>query len=316
MSEKSPRWLVLLAFAAVYFIWGSSYLGVRFAIESIPPFMMGGVRFMTAGALLMLFTRWRGAPWPTRANWREAAILAVLLFLMANGAVIWASQYLASGTIAIMGATIPMWTVLFDWLIYRSVRPGISVFIGVALGLVGVVMLISPGEIAGGEPLYAPAAVALLIGPACWGIGSLYTRDADLPKSPSMSTGMQLFTGGFFLLLVGVLAGERFDPSLVTLRSSVAFVYLITFGSIVAFSAFVWLLRVSTPARVSTYAFVNPVVAVFLGALLASEPLTLRTVFAASVILSGVVLIILYRAQGEINWRRLFLRTPLKQPGS
>lgn len=311
MTEKPTRWQVLLAFAAIYFIWGSTYLGVHFAIESIPPFFMGGMRFMIAGALLMLYTRSRGVPWPTRSNWIPTAILGIMLFLIANGVVIWSSQYLASGTIALMGATIPMWTVLFDWLLYRSPRPGVSVFIGVALGLAGVVMLISPGEIAGGKPLYAPAAIALLFGPACWGIGSLYTRDADLPKSPAMSTGMQLLTGGFFLFLVGILTGERFDPSLLTLRSSIAFIYLITFGSIAAFSAFVWLLRVSTPARVSTYAFVNPVVAVFLGALLANEPLTLRTVIAAVVILSGVVLIILYRAQGEIKWRRLFWRAPL-----
>jgi drug/metabolite transporter (DMT)-like permease len=303
MFEKPPRWQVLLAFSAIYFIWGSSYLGVRFAIQSIPPFLMGGSRFMIAGTILMLLARWQGAAWPSRANWRSASILGVLFFLIANGAVIWASQYLPSGTIAIMGATIPMWTVVLDWLVYRSVRPGLIMFIGVGLGLAGVVMLISPGDVAGGEPLYAPAAVALLIGPACWGIGSLYARDADLPKSPTMSTGMQLFAGGLILLVIGLVTGEQFDASQVTLRSGIAFVYLITFASIVAFSAFVWLLRVTTPARVSTYAFVNPVVAVFLGAILASETLTPRTLIAAAIILAGVVMIILYRAQGEFQWR-------------
>lgn len=315
MSEKHPHWQVLLAFATIYFVWGSSYLGVRYAIASIPPFLMGGTRFMTAGAILMLFTRARGASWPTVTNWRAAAILGALFFLIANGAVIWATQYIPSGTIAIMGATIPMWTVLFDWLVYRSARPGALMLLGVALGLVGVVILISPGNLAGGAPLYAPAAIALLIGPACWGIGSLYARGANLPQSPSMSTGMQLFVGGIFLLLVGIFTGEQFDPSLVTLESVVAFVYLITFASIAAFSAFVWLLRVSTPARVSTYAFVNPVVAVFLGWLLGSEDLKLRTVIAASIILSGVVMIILYRAQGEIRWR-LPRRIKIEQPSN
>lgn len=309
ITEPPPRWKVLLAFAAIYLIWGSSYLGVRFAIETIPPFLMAGLRFTLAGTILILWRRQRGETWPTRANWQAAVISGSLLFLTANGAVVWATQHVPSGIVSIMGATIPLWMTLIDWLRYSSARPGTRVFVGVALGMVGIVLLISPGQLAGGGPIYPPAALALIVGPLGWSIGSLYSRHADLPASPMMSTGMQLFAGGLLMLILSLGTGEvaGFQPALVSLRSVLAFIYLFTIASIVAFSAYVWLLHVSTPARVSTYAFVNPVVAVFLGAALANEPLTPRTLIAAAVILAGVILIVLYRARGgkqvRLRWK-------------
>lgn len=308
-----PRWRLLLAFAAVYIIWGSSYLGIAFAIETIPPFLMGAARFVVAGTILMFWAISRGAPLPTRGNWRAAIITGALLFLVANGAVAWAEQYVPTGIAALLNAMIPLWVVMIDWLHYRSTRPGLRLFLGLGLGFLGIMLLINPGQFAGGESVHLLGAIALLIGALSWSYGSLVAREANLPKSSTLTTGMQLMCGGVMQFILSAATGELtdFQVSQVSSGSIIAVIYLIIFASIIAYSSFVWLMRVSNAARVSTYAYVNPVVAVGLGALLNNESISGRTLIAAAVILSGVFLINTYRAQGEVpvKWR-LWRRNP------
>ena len=293
---KSPsRWSVIAAFAAVYLIWGSTYLAILWAIKTLPPFLMAGTRFLIAGALLYIWVRFRGVPRPTLYQWGPTAVIGGLLLLGGNGGVVQAEQLVPSGLTALLIATVPLWMALLEWL-RGGVRPRAGVAIGLAVGFGGIALLVSPGEIAGGEHINPIGATVLVLASLSWAIGSLYSRKAKLPDSPFLATAMEMLAGGALLLVAGSLTGEwaRLELSEVSLRSILSFVYLIFFGSLVGFTAYIWLLRVSTPARVSTYAYVNPVVAVMLGAALAGEPLTPRTLLAAAVILGAVLLITTY----------------------
>jgi drug/metabolite transporter (DMT)-like permease len=283
--------LVLLAFALVYLIWGSTYLAIRFAIETLPPLLMAGVRFLIAGALLYGWGRWRGAPSPSRAQWRAAMVVGALLLLGGNGAVVVAQQWIPSGLAALVGGTVPLWMVFIDWGWGDRTRPTLRVWVGLGVGFGGVAILAgSPGLGAGGVMELVGGGL-VLAGGVTWALGSIYTRRAPTPMSARLWVGMQMLCGGLLLLVAGVLAGEwgQVDPAGVSMKSTLALVYLIVFGAIVGYSAYIWLLRVSTPARVSTYAYVNPVVALFLGWWLASEPLTPRSLLAATVIIGAVV---------------------------
>ena len=293
MLEHPRRARVVAAFAAVYLIWGSTYLAIRVAIDTVPPFVMAGIRFTIAGLVLLAWSRSRGAPAPTRRNWLGALVLGVLLLTTGNGAVVWTEQRVPSGLTALLVATVPVWTVIVEWLGAGRERPRGRTVLGLLVGMLGVGLLVAPGEVAGGSRVDPVGALVLMGGSISWAIGSVYSRRAGLPSSPQLATAMEMLCGGAGLLLVGLVSGElaAFHPSAVTLRSALAVLYLIVFGSLIAFSAFVWLLGVSTPARVSTYAYVNPVVAVLLGWALAGEPLTVRTLAAAAVIVAGVVLI-------------------------
>jgi len=291
MPEHASRSRIIAAFAAVYLIWGSTYLAIRLAIDTVPPFVMAGTRFMIAGTLLFLWARSRGAPAPTRRNWVGALIVGVLLLGSGNGAVVWSEQRVPSGLTALLVATVPVWTVVVEWVTGNRERPHGRTVIGLLVGLAGVALLVAPGEVAGGPRVDPVAALVLMGGSISWAIGSVYSRRAGLPGSPQLATAM--LCGGAALLVAATVSGElaAFRPSAVTGRSLLAVLYLIVFGSLIGFSAFVWLLRVSTPARVSTYAYVNPAVAVLLGWALAGEPLSARTLLAALVIVAGVVLI-------------------------
>jgi len=293
MPEPARRSHVIAAFAAVYLIWGSTYLAIRVAIASVPPFLMAGVRFMIAGTALFLWARSRGAPAPTRRNWIGALVIGVLLLTAGNGAVVWSEQRVPSGLTALLVATVPVWTVVVEWLMGNRERPHGRTVLGLLVGLAGVALLVAPGEVAGGARVDPLAALVLMGGSIAWSVGSVYSHRAGLPGSPQLATAMEMLCGGAGLLLAALASGEFgvFHPALVTGRSALAVVYLIIFGSLIAFSAFVWLLRVSTPARVSTYAYVNPAVAVLLGWALAGEALSGRTLLAAAVIVAGVVLI-------------------------
>jgi drug/metabolite transporter (DMT)-like permease len=291
---------VIVAFAAVYLIWGSTYLAIRFAIETIPPFLMAGVRFVLAGAVLYAWLRLRGAERPRRAYWVSTGVVGALLLLGGNGAVVWAETRVPSGITALLAATLPLWMVLLDWVRPRGTRPSGWVWAGIALGLAGIVLLVGPGNFGGGEPVDLLGAAALILGSLAWAAGSLYSRGAALPPSPFLVTAMQMLSGGALLILAGLATGELGSLSLpaISVKSMVAMLYLLIFGALVGFSCYIWLLRVSTPARVSTYAYVNPVVAVILGWAFAGEPFSVRTLLAMAVILGAVALITLGQREG------------------
>jgi drug/metabolite transporter (DMT)-like permease len=248
---------------------------------------MAAVRFLVPGSILYLWERRRGAASPTMVQWRSAAIIGGMLLLVGNGGVTWAEQVIPSGVTALLISTSPFWFVLLDWILFGSGRPTGRVVTGLGIGLVGVVVLIGPDRILTGGGFPLSGILVLFLATVSWAAGSLYSRKAALPASPMLA-------GGMMLLLLSVAVGEpmRLDPSVVALKSVLALAYLSLFGSLVAFTAYVWLLRVSTAARVSTYAFVNPVIAVFLGWTLGGEEFTARIGIAAMVIVAGVVLIV------------------------
>lgn len=297
MADPNPRpapplLLVLAAFLIVYVVWGSTYLAIRFAVETLPPFLMAGARFLLAGLILYGVMRRRVASPISPTHWRSAAVSGTLMLLGGNGLVCWAEQTVPSGVAALLIATSPLWFVFLDWAIFRGPRPGRAVLAGVGIGLVGIYLLVGPGRI-GGEPVHLPGAVALLMACMFWALGSLYGRKASLPPNVFLSTAMQMIAAGVVLVGVGSAAGEwqRLDLAGSTLKSWLSVAYLVVFGSIVALSCYSWLLQVSTPARVSTYAYVNPVVAVLLGAALGDEALSPRVLLACVVIIVAVAII-------------------------
>ncbi|MHB1263796.1 MAG: EamA family transporter [Gemmatimonadaceae bacterium] len=293
--RRAPRSTLLAAFAAVYVIWGSTYLAIRFAVETIPPFLMAGARFVAAGGVLLAYARARGLVRVSRAELRGAAIVGLFLLLLGNGAVVWAEQSVPSGITSLLVATVPVWMVVVDWLRPGGTRPRVGIFAGLALGLAGIVLLVGPGALAGHSEFSLVATGVLVLGSISWAVGSIYARHAPRPASAVTSNAVQMLAGGAALLGVGVLAREpaRLAASQVTARSLWSLAYLATFGSLIGFTAYTYLLEVSTPARVSTYAYVNPIVAVFLGWALAREPVEARTIAAAAVILAGVAIITL-----------------------
>jgi len=299
LASVAPRWRLLAAFAAVYLIWGSTYLAIRFAIDTLPPFLMAGVRFLVAGTVLYLWARLRGAPRPRLLEWRSAAVIGGLLLLGGNGGVVWAERTVPSGVVALLVASEPLWIVLLDWLPPRPARPGARVLAGLGIGFAGVVLLIAPWQTSA-SAIDPVGSVVVVLAAASWAAGSLYSRRAPLPRSPLLTTGMQMLAGGALLTATGLGAGEaaRFDPAAVSLASVASLAYLVVFGSLVAFTAYVWLVRHAPAPKVATYAYVNPVIAVVLGWALAGEPLGARTLLAAAVILGAVALLSAVRRGG------------------
>jgi drug/metabolite transporter (DMT)-like permease len=288
--------MILGAFAIVYLVWGSTYLAMRIAVHTLPPFLLAGVRFSGAGALLLAWSHRRPRPVITRAHWREGAITGLLLLVGGNGAVVWAVQVVPSGLAALMVATVPVWLVLLSWML-EGKRPGWLLTAGLVGGLVGVALLLGPGLVASTSASAAippGAGLALVLGSLSWALGSLRARKAPAtPGRPFLMSGVQMSIGGAFLLLLGASTGElaRLHGATVSFASLAALAYLMVFGSLVAYSAFAWLLQVAPPAQVATYAYVNPVIAVLLGCTLGNEPLSARIVVAAAVILAAVVLV-------------------------
>ena len=293
MTPHVPKAKLLAAFAAIYFIWGSTYLAIRFAIQTIPPFMSGGARFLIAGSLLYGWTRLRTGIKPTREQWLHALILGTFLLGVGNGCVVWAQQYIASGLAALVVAIVPLLVVLIEWLRPGGRRPSGAAAAGVVIGLAGMALLIGPSAVMGSKDINPIAALVLLIGSISWSMATVFGKRASVPEHPPMASAMQLLGGGVALSIVSVLAGDlqRVDLAGVAWQSYTALAYLVIFGSIVAFSAYSWLLRVAAPAKIATYAYVNPVVAMILGWAVAGEQLTARTLVAAGIVLAGVVLI-------------------------
>ncbi len=295
-AEVAPtRAKLFAAFAAVYVLWGSTYLAIRFGVETIPPFLMAGTRHLTAGLLLFLWTRIKSEPRPDGRHWRTAFFVGGLMLLGGNGLVTWAERRVPSGLAALIVASVPLWMALLDG-IHQRRRPRLPVAAGLLAGLAGLIVLVAPGKFAGSGRADLLGAGALLLAAFCWTAGSLYSRHARLPNAVLTSTAMQMIGGGVLLWLVGLAAGEgsRLALAGVSARSLLSLAYLIVFGSLLGFSAYVWLLRATTPARVSTYAYVNPVVAVLLGWLFAGEAVTPRIALATIAIVGSVALIIRY----------------------
>lgn len=291
-GERPSLLLLVAAFAAVYLIWGSTYLAIRVGVETLPPFLMAGTRFLTAGSVLYIWARARGAAPPERGDWRTATITGAALLLVGNGLVTWAELSVASGVAALLIATEPLWVVMINWMLPGGERPGGRTFAGLAVGFVGVLMLVGGGTAGGAaHPLSTGALFAAALS---WAAGSLYTARVKGSASPLLAIGMQMLAGGALLLVVSGALGEwaTFEMGSVSSRSMLAWGYLLVFGSLVGFTAYSWLLKNVTPERASTYAYVNPVVAVLLGWAVAGERVTLRTLVAAAVIIGSVIITI------------------------
>ena len=290
------RWKIVLAFLAVYLCWGMTYLAMRIAVQDIPPHLMSGARFLVAGLVLYLWTRRRGGARPTAIQWRAAAMVGAFLLLGGNATVAWAEKQVPSGLAAVLIAVAPIWMVAFEWA-RGGPRPGKRVIAGLILGLAGVALLVSPkGDSTTQVNLIG--AVMLVLASASWAWGSVVSKSAPLPKSPFLATSMEMIAGGVLLLLTALAAGQfaHFKPTQVSADAVLAWLFLVVFGSLVGFTAYIWLLGVTSIAKAGTYAYVNPIVAVFLGWAILDEPVTGRTLIAALVILVGVALV-------NIEWK-------------
>ncbi len=300
-AEKTPPKSALVAgFATIYLVWGSTYLGIRIAVETLPPFLMSGARFLVAGGLIAGWIAVTRGFRPTRRQWFDNTVIGALLLLGGNGLVSWAEQMIPSGITTLIVSLGPLFIVLLDWAVLafgrdksQGTRPGVATFVGVGLGITGLAVLVGP-QLGEGVGHLDPWRVGgLVLACVSWSAGSLYTRYARSPAEPFTGAAMQMLAGSGWLILVSVLRGEPWQVNLaaVSARSLLAWSYLIVAGSLVGFTTFVWLMKHSTPARVSTYAYVNPVVAVFLGWLVLHEPVSSRIFIAAAIIIAGVAII-------------------------
>jgi drug/metabolite transporter (DMT)-like permease len=295
-TTRPSRVLIILAFAAVYIIWGSTYLGIRFAIQTLPGFLMAGTRFSIAGGILLVLALWQGARVrDSFTNWRRAFIIGGLLLLCGNGGVTWAEKYITSGFAALFVATEPLWVVVLRWALTHR-RPNAKVLLGVFIGLIGVSLLVSDGlgqGISNSSKMSLIGGGVVLLASFAWAAGSVYSSRNPIDAPTSMAAGMQMLAGGGLLLLLALAAGDfrRLNLENASWASIGAFAYLLILGSLVSFTAYSWLLNNVTPERAATYGYVNPVVAVLLGWLIAGEPITSRMIVAAAIIVGSVVLI-------------------------
>jgi drug/metabolite transporter (DMT)-like permease len=308
-TPQASRAQIVIAFAAVYVIWGSTYLTIHIAIETIPALLMSGARFILAGLLLLAFSHRPGAPRErlTLIHWRSALIIGGCLLLFGNGGVAWGEQYLPSGFVALIIATVPLWMALFSpafggrWINWTAA-------IGIALGLAGIVLLVRPGGGAGHWQT-----LVVLLAPLLWALGSLYARDAPAPRQPLTAVGMEMIAGGALLSLAGVATGELGHVHFgnVSFASVAAFIYLVLIGALVGYVAYIWLLHHVSVTAASTYAFVNPVVAVALGAIVLGEAVTPLTLVAAALIVGAVVLLLI--GQSRKSQPAIALEVPVRE---
>ena len=294
IQTTASRQLVIAAFAAIYIIWGSTYLGIRYAIETLPPFAMAGTRFIVAGLVLYVWMRLKGIPAPRRVDWHYAAITGGFLIAAGNGGVTWAEKKVPSGLASLLVGMMPAWLVLFDWIRPNGTKPKIKTVIGIVIGFAGIAILAASknGLSAQGADL---AGTLVLTGCGMtWAIGSLVNRHAPKPKEPMMGVAQQMLTGGVVLSLIAIVSGDwnRLDMNAISMRSLWAFLYLIVFGSLIAYSAYIWLLHRTSPAKVATCAYINPAIAVILGCGIGGEAMNTQMLTAGAGILLGVVLII------------------------
>jgi drug/metabolite transporter (DMT)-like permease len=304
-ASGPSRGALIAGFATIYLVWGSTYLGIRVAVESLPPFLMASFRFLVAGGVLLAWLRLRGEPWPTREQWRVNAIIGLFLLLGGNGGVTWAEQFVPSGITALIIGVGPLFVVLTEWAWPGGGRPSVATFLALGLGFAGVTWLAAPWETASGDALHTGGVAAILLACASWGVGTIYSRHAKHGAGPLAAAALQMLGGGVALGAVALVHGDfrGFDPSTVPARAWGAVGYLIVAGSLIGFSTFAWLMRHSTPARVATYAYVNPLVAVMLGWLMLGEPVTSRVLLSAVLVVAAVVLITVERNRAPADGR-------------
>ena len=292
--------LLIVAFATVYIVWGSTYLAIRVAVETLPPFLLAAGRFLIAGSLMFGWLRLRGVAMPAKNQWFNAAIAGILMLLGGNGLVVWAEQTVSSSLAALLVALTPVWFALLDWLRPGGKRPAGYIWAGIVVGFIGVTLLVSGRGASDVSVVRNPWGVAaLVIAGFSWAAGSLWSRYNPKPESPWMNAALQMICGGAALLALSMFHGEpaHFHLAQASVQSWWALLYLVVLGSWIGFSAYVWLLKASTPSRVATYAYVNPVIAVLLGRIWLNEPLGMRTLWAAAIILVGVVITTLPKRQ-------------------
>lgn len=287
---KTKIWIALFA---LYVVWGSTYLAIRFAVETIPPFLHAGLRFFISGLILVIWRRAAGDAMPTRNQWKSLAIIGTLLLLGGNSLVAVAEQRIASGIAALIIGTVPLWLVVIETLRPGGVRPSWQALIGLIIGFGGIYLLVGPTTLTGGLQFDSIGTIVLVIAAFLWSLGSIYSRSADLPKSALMMTGGEMLAGSIPIFIVSILFGEwkSFSFAQVSSESWLALLYLITFGSMIAFVAYIWLLQNAPISLVATYAYVNPLVAVFLGNWFAQESLTPRILVGAVIIIGSVIFI-------------------------
>jgi drug/metabolite transporter (DMT)-like permease len=294
-----PTWKTLLAFAIIYFVWGSTFFAIRVGVREVPPFLLAAVRFSVAGLILYAWMIARGERSPTGRQWRSAFLLAILIFVFDYGLLFWAEQRVPSGMAAVMLATIPVYMALSEIIFLRTQKLTVRLAVALLIGVGGVAVLVSRSLNVGGAPIDRLGALALLVAGISWSAAATLTRKLPLPPSKVMSSGVQMLAGGVMLALTAATLGEfrNFHPSDISRAAWLSLVYLIIFGSIVAFTAYVWLIHHESPTKVGTYAYVNPVVAVVIGYFLGGEPLGLRTILGTAFVLISVVVITTTGAQ-------------------
>ncbi len=293
-SNSRITYPILLALLAVYFPWGGTYLAMKFAVETLPPFLLAGIRFVIAGGILYLWEVYKGTKAPEKHHWKSAAIIGGLMLLGGNSLVVWAEQTVSSSIAALIIATVPLWMTVLAWLWQGNSKPNIYVLIGLLLGFLGQILLVSHSfQFSSYDSSQLYGYLVLTFASLSWAVGSLYSRKAQLPNSTLMSIAIQNIMGGMLCLIVGILLGElgQLNIEHISARSFLSLAYLIFIGSIIGFSAYIWVLKAAEPAIASTYAYINPVVAVFLGWAFANEQLTSKDAAAALIILASVFLI-------------------------
>ncbi len=292
-ASHPPTWKTLLAFAIIYFVWGSTFLAIRIGVHEVPPFLLAAMRFLAAGLVLYVWMLARGERSPTPRQWSSVLIIAFLIFVLDYGLVFWAEQTVPSGLTAVMLATIPAFMALSEIIFLRTQRLTVRLAVALLIGLAGVAVLVSRSLNLGGAPVATAGAVALIIAAMGWSVASALSRKLPLPESKVMSSGAQMFSGGVLLALVSAALGEfrNFHPAAVSRAAWLSLLYLIVAGSIIAFTAYVWLIHHESPTKVGTYAYVNPVIAVLLGYFFAGESLGLRTILGTLFVLISVIVI-------------------------
>jgi drug/metabolite transporter (DMT)-like permease len=297
-----PAWKTLLAFAIIYFIWGSTFLAIRVGVHEVPPFLLAAMRFSIAGLVLYGWTIARGERSPNRRQWMSVSFLALLIFVLNYGLLFWAEQRVPSGIAAVMMATIPAFMALSEILFLRTQRLTVRLALALMIGLGGVALLMSHSLNLGGAPIDTAGAVALILASISWSIASVLTRKLPLPSSKVMSSGAQMLVGGVLLALTAAALGEfrDFHPWAISRGAWLSLLYLIVAGSIIGFTAYVWLIHHESPTKVGTYAYVNPVVAVVLGYFLAGERLGMRTILGTLSVLISVIVITTTRVKRPV----------------